>query len=226
MRRHLPLDVDTALARLAQRVDSLAHDLADLARLRGIVESHGRALTRLSDLVAAGHDIDAAAPPSGGDPDGDEDALPAPEWLTVTDPAQAVAWLNGLTVWVPRVWALYPSSRLTDCWPWHPPIVAELLVSQHLWLKAVNSGPAPDALAAWHDRWRPAVAVRVTRSLSGCERGGGCHVNPAGHHYLFDRDYLDDLAVWWASGDRHDLDAAPGLVRERDHDRYGREGRR
>lgn len=223
MRRHVPMDIDTAVARLAQKVDNLAHDLADLARLRGTVESHGRALTQLSDLVAA-HAADRPAGWADGDPDGEE-TPPPPEWLRVEDPAQAIAWLNGLTVWVPRVWALYPGSRLTPCWPWHPAIVAELLVNQHLWLKASTSGPAPEPLAAWHDRWRPAAAVRVTRSLSGCERGAGCHVNPAGHHFTYDLDHLEDLAVWWATEDRHDVDAAPGLTRERNHPRYSSDAR-
>lgn len=226
MRRHFPLDLDDAVTRLAQRVETLHHDLAelgeDLTQVRGTTASHGRALTHLGELFATGTARPATEPGQG---DTDEPLPPAPDWAGVTDPGLAVAWLNGLAVWVPRIWLLYPGSRLTPCWPWHPAIVSELLVSQHLWLKAVTSGPAPEPLAGWHDRWRPAAAVRITRSLSGCERGAGCHVNPAGHHFTYDLDHLDDLAVWWATHDRPDLDAAPGLTREREHPRYTRDTR-
>lgn len=228
MRRHVPEDVESALARLAQRVDSLGHDLADLATVRPVIESHGRAIAHLSELITAGGPAGGSGEglDHGEDDETDCHAAPAPEWLTVTDPAQAIAWLAGLTRWVPRVWSRYPSSRMTACWPWHPAIVAELLVSQYLWADAAAPGNGADRLAAWHDRWRPAAAVRITRSLSGCERGSGCHVNPAGHHFTYDPAYLDELAEWWALNDLHDLDAAPGLTRELRHDHDRREIRR
>ncbi len=31
--------------------------------------------------------------------------------------------------------------------------------------------------------------------------------------------------MWWATEDRHDLDAAPGLTRERNHPRYSSDAR-
>jgi hypothetical protein len=206
---------DRALAALALQVDHLARDVADLARIRDDLAAHARAIDALTRLV---HHLGTTPDPAAGadvtGPGGTPELAPVPEWLSVTDPAQAVAWLADLVVWVGRVWARYPAADLQACWPWHPAVVAELLTVRHAWAEATLPGQSVLALAAWHDRWRPAAMHRINRAMTGCDRGAGCHVNPAGHHYHYNPAYLDELAHWWATTPHPDPDTAPGLTRE------------
>jgi hypothetical protein len=207
IRKVLPGDSDSAMAALAVQIDQLRTEVNQLANLRDDIAAHARAIDTLTRVVRR-----AAENPSVTD-EPDEDP-PVPEWLTVQDPGLAIAWLTDLVVWVPRVWLRYPGSAMPACWRWHPAIVAELLVARHAWAEATIPGQSVLALAQWHDRWRPTATVRVTKALTGCARGAGCHVNPAGHHFQYDLACLDELAAWWASTDRGDPDAAPGLTRE------------
>lgn len=237
VRRHVPEDATAALAAFALDLDQLRRQVRDLTGLRVDIAAHSRALESLSRFARKAEAGGIAPPPdeppddradngTGGPGDPSEPlVIPIPEWLTVTDPALAVAWLTGLTHWVPRVWTRYPGAGLQPCWPWHPAIVAELLVVQHAWDEAVLPGQSVLALAAWHDRWRPAAMHRINRAMTGCDRGAGCHVDIAGHHFRFDLSRLDELAAWWAETDRADVDAAPGLTREERHEdrRYARE---
>ena len=215
-RRHYPLGQDVALGALAGQVDQLRHDLTDLTHstrgLRRDVAAHTRALDDLAQLARRGP-VPTPDPRTPDAPDTDV----VPDWMAVADPALAIAWLTDLSVWVPRVWVRYPGAPLPGCWPWHPPVVAELLVSRHVWAEATLPGQGAGALAAWHDRWRPGAMSRINRALSGCDRAAGCHVNTAGHHHTFDRAFLDELAHWWATSDRGNLDHAPGLTREHRH---------
>ncbi len=154
----------------------------------------------------------------GGAGGPDDDLVP--EWMSVSEPAQAVAWLSDLTVWMTKIWVRYPNGTMPKCWPWHPAAVTELLVARHLWAAATLPGQGVDALAAWHDRWRPATLVRVSRVMSGCERAQGCHTNVTMKHWRFDLDQLDDLAVWWAASSSNpnvDYESAPGLTYEERH---------
>ncbi|HEY5178828.1 MAG TPA: hypothetical protein VIJ07_03480 [Dermatophilaceae bacterium] len=77
-------------------------------------------------------------PAAGVATTGAADVLPAPNWLTVTDPAVAVAWLNTVQGRVHRVWARY--APIPGCWPWHPSVFAELLVTHLQWDLAVTDG--------------------------------------------------------------------------------------
>ncbi len=238
MRRHVPatLDVETADGLAWRRVDGAplpARRPRQRPRPRWprqLVDVHrpGRrpdptaatsiaagAIDTLTDPGGRGHRTGGRALDDHGTPVPDEAESPVPEWLTVQDPGLAIAWLTDLVVWVPRVWLLYPGSAMPACWP------GTRRSSPNCW-SSNTPGPKPPsparpvpALAQWHDRWRPTATVRVTKALTGCERGAGCHVNPAGHHFTYDLDHLEDLAVWWATQDRHDVDAAPGLTRER-----------
>ena len=241
MRRYTTAGIDDALAGLARALDELREDVRGLtktsATLQDDVASHTRALATLAQSVAA-----SAAKPHGqgngtGDPgagdlstadgladngtqatsagpaaDAEEDAAPGVAWLTVTDPAQAIEWLNDLWTWVPMVWQPHLLTPTPECWPWHPAVVAELLVVRHLWADAVADAD-PAALAAWHDRWRPSAALRVGRLMAGCERAEGHH-KISGSEHTYDTAYLDELAAWWA--ETHGTDPtrwAPGISR-------------
>ena len=229
MRRYTTAGVDDALAGLARALDELREDVRAVtqasAGLTDDVASHTRALAALAQAVATG--AGSAAPISGSgsagegddgdladsEDDGGDDDPPGVAWLTVSDPARAIAWLTDLATWVPAVWQPYLLTKTPGCWPWHPAAVAELLVVRHLWRDAVADAD-PAALAAWHDRWRPAAAQRVERLMAGCERADGHH-KIAGLEHTYDTAYLDELAEWWAT--THGTDPtrwAPGMSRE------------
>jgi hypothetical protein len=206
MRRHEPVDIDAAVIRLAGQVDRLQHDVAELVALRSDVESHSRSLADVAELLRRLR----AEPSAGGGAALDDDAVPPPEWLTVTDPGEAVDLLCGVDQWIRDVWAHY--HQLVACWAWHPSVVAELLTCQLLWNEAVALGASPGALGAWHDRWRPGTAQRVSRALMACERSDGAHVTGPGAWWAIDVTVLDELAVWWAT--THGSTPPPGLTRE------------
>ena len=185
------------------------------------VAAHGRAIDDLAQALrrlplteSTGTTAVPAKP--GPTPVLDDELVPA--WLAVTEPAIAIRWLNELTLWVPRVWFRFQGARLPACWPWHPAVVSELLVAQHFWLVAIAPGQSVAALAGWHDRWRPGAMTRTGKVMTGCERGRGCHVDIAGHHFRFDLSRLEELAEWWALGDNPHVDDAPGLTPEARHE--------
>jgi hypothetical protein len=209
MRRHEPLDIDAALTRLAAQVDRLDRHLidrtADLDKLRDDVDAHSRTLADLADLVRRLHAVDP-----GRDDTPVEEA--APDWLTVTDIDLAIGWLQSLVVWTRSVWTQY--RPLPGCWPWHPPVVAELLVCHHVWVAASVQGMPAEALATWHDRWRPGVARRLDGQLAACERAHSRHVTAGGQAWAYDAAVVDELAAWWATTHGTSSIPAPGLTRE------------
>lgn len=232
-------DATPALTRLAGQVDALATDVKALASMRVDVDAHSRGLADLTQVLreltervnvlangrtlsAAGEgeaaflgdDIsaDAASPAQASGGLGD----PAPNWITVTDVALAVRWLDDLSRWVSRVWTRY--GPLPECWPWHAHVVAELLVCRHQWLDATADGVGADLLAAWHDRWRPGVHHRVTKYLAACERTDGLHVGLRSTRWTYDTAFLEPLAQWWATTHGRDpRTPPPGLTQ--DHSR-------
>lgn len=240
VKRYEPSDGDSpALTLLAKQVDGLAIDVKQLGELRNDVEAHTRTLGRLGRVldelveqvrglhIAAMPRHEAGAPTEELDDEGEQrqdpssatsGALvdPASNWITVTDVALAVRWLDDLSVWVARVWTRY--GPLTECWPWHAHVVAELLVCRHQWLDATADGVGADLLAAWHDRWRPGVHHRVTKYLAACERTDGLHVGLRSTRWTYDVAFLEPLAQWWATTHGRDpRTPPPGLTQ--DHSR-------
>ncbi|MBI4936602.1 MAG: hypothetical protein HY828_22215 [Actinobacteria bacterium] len=216
-RRSVTTDQTHALARLATDVARLRREVDDLADLHTVMAAHGRALEELSAVVGRGDAgrmpvIPPARTTSRGQDEADGEE-PAPAWLTVVDPAAAIRWLNELAVWVPQVWQPYLQTKTPACWPWHADVVAELLVVQHLWTLAAADGAAPDALAAWHDRWRPGAARRVERRMAGCDRSFGRHKDDQHKENVYDVACLDEVAEWWATTRGSDpTRPAPGLT--------------
>ncbi len=222
-RRSIPADQVAALARIVADVNRLSRDVARLNDLTVVVAAHAKAIADLTDLADRLHPatragVPASSPPGtyprAGDADATLDEDPAPAWLTVTDPAIAIAWLNDLSVWVPAVWQPHLQTRTPGCWPWHPAVVAELLVVRYQWADATTDGAKLDALAAWLDRWRPDAANRVARTMAGCERTDGWHKD-RGREHTYDPACRDELAHWWATTHGSDpTHPAPGLALE------------
>jgi hypothetical protein len=217
MRRHTPVDIDAAVIRLARQVDQLQHDVTELVGLRADVAAHSRSLTDLADLLRRVRTETGTSTGTGSSgvsrsAEG-EDEQPPPEWLTITDPELAVHLLAALDQWIRDVWRHY--HPLTACWAWHPHVVAELLTCQQLWAEALTPGAGAGGLGAWHDRWRPGTATRITRALTACERTDGAHVTGPNTRWSVDPAVLDELALWWAT--THGVTSPPpGLTRE-DH---------
>jgi hypothetical protein len=209
VRLHQPPDDQTvALTRLALQVDRLDHQLTGFAELRGDVEAHTRTLRDLNDLVR--RLVQRTSATDGGASDDATAATTATavaEWLTIVDTRDAIAVLNRLHRWVTDVWVHY--SPLPQCWPWHPSVISELLICQQVWAASLSDDVPPEALAAWHDRWRPGVAARIGKTLAGCLRVDDVHVEGATRYHA-DAAYLDELAAWWAAGHGHT--PPPGLT--------------
>ena len=189
---------EQALLRLAEKVDTLGRQVEDLTLLKSDVDTHTRTLADLTDLLRRVSGAPAEVGPSNAAKDDDP---PVMEWLTITDPQVAVRFLTDLSVWVRDVFARYvpAGSVFAPCWPWHPTVVAELLACQAAWLGAVDPKAPLEALAGWHDRWRPGTWQRLDKLLARCERDvDGLHIEGAAR-YRFDLAYLDELAEWWAT---------------------------
>ncbi len=202
--------VSVALRRVLSEVERLNSTVTALTgaveTIREDVAAHSRTLTDLATTLR---------PTTGTSGEGEPQGPPEParpvDWITVTDPAVAVAVLADLVVWVATVWTRY--TPVTSCWAWHPPVIAELLSCRGVWVGAVEKATGPEALAAWHDRWRPATADRVTRALIACERAG-VHTDPTGRRWRVDPAVVDELAHTWAAtplADRPTV-ALPGLT--------------
>jgi hypothetical protein len=191
-RQPVPGDQRAALARLAAQVDAVQADVTAQARLaetlRADVAAHTRTLTDLADTLRT-----LTTPTTA--PDAHRGGTPAPAWASVIDPALAIRWLTDLVAWADRILAVY--ARLMPCWPWHPMVVADLLVLRHQWTTAASDGAGPDLLAAWHDRWAQSALRRVETATRTCHRSG-CHVE-AGTFSTPDRARLDEYAYWWAT---------------------------
>jgi len=222
-RRSLPTEQVAALARVVADVNRLSHDVARLNDLADVVAAHAKAIAHLTDLAERLHQATGTRSPEGptddhsdGSPRTGASAAaaaedPVPAWLTVSDPEVAIAWLNDLSIWVPAVWQPHLQTKTPGCWPWHPAVVAELLVVRYQWADATTDSAKPDTLATWLDRWRPDAANRVHRHMTGCERTDGWHKDH-GREHTYRLACLDELAEWWATTHGTDADQpAPGL---------------
>ena len=208
-------DHDQSLARLVAQVDQVQHDLAALTAsvpgLRTDVDTHTRTLADLTDLLRR---VTSSTGLGGSRGEASDEGQVVPEWMTVTDPALAIGWLNQLTVWVRDVYARY--TPVQGCWAWHPPVVAELLACQGAWTAAVHPDAPLEALAGWHDRWRPGTTTRVTKTLTACgDRADGLHVEGI-TRYDFDPAALDEYAQHWAGTHNPNSSDAPGLTLNRE----------
>lgn len=221
--RHEVVPTAGAMTRLAGQVDRLERDLDAVSGLAADVAHLGQALSEVTALVRRltptptdpdpGRGPDPAAAPAAALDDGGDDAAeeqggpwPVVEWMSVSDPGLAVAWLTDAQVWVAHVWRHY--GPVVGCWMWHPPVVAELLACMTSWDAAQDPDAGPDALSAWHDRWRPGAASRITRATATCEKAG--HHVAGLDHYDVDDSCGDLVAEWWAT--THGTGTAPGLT--------------
>jgi hypothetical protein len=190
-------DVDTRLLQLdalTRDVAAVGRGLADLtAQVRALTEATNRGIVTAPNRkpLPAGSDDTTAA--SGGD-DGATEGMVQPNWLTVTDPDLAAAWLAAAMTFAAEVLARFPDGSVPDCWPLHEAAVVEMVALQSQYATAYEAehpGPVSELLG----RWLPGAVRRLTKATAECERRSG-HVE--GRH-VYQVPHLDAgrVAVWW-----------------------------
>ena len=125
------------------------------------------------------------------------------DWFTVTDAETAHRWLTDLQTWVDRVYTPhFDEWKLNACWPWHPPVVADLLALQahYTWAyKQLVPTPVAHRRAQWFGRNRT-----LLRPDDGGDRGimpmckGGKHWND-GAMVEPNPAALPDYVQWWVT---------------------------
>lgn len=193
------------IARLERHLADLAVTVDRVDRRDGDQQAVNKAVARqvaglAAELVRVTQRLATIKPPP-------EDQAPPVEWMTISDPGLAAEALLDLRDWVDQVWVQY--APLTDCWPWHPPVVAELLACRGYWLAAFAPEAPRQAAAEWHARLRPAAAAQVGYRMTMCDRTMG-HAGPAEVRYLADLTEVYAYARWWATS-RACPEVPPGL---------------
>jgi hypothetical protein len=177
----LRADVERLAAQLGNAVIATDAATSKVARLRADLDRLDAGLQALAEQQAA-----PTAPAEGMD---------ATAWMVVVDGEAAAATLEALARWVAGVWSRW--GPIPACWPWHPPVVSELLACQKAWAASFAQDASPIAPADWHARWRPAAHGQVTRALKGCSDSAGHRHNE--QHWSVDHGHLAALALWWAA---------------------------
>lgn len=172
----------TQLGQLAIAVDRLEREKAERRSVESLAEGQIAIRGALGQMRA---NPDPQAPT----------ASPAIEWMTIEDPDAATAAITELRMWVRNVWTKY--DPITDCWPWHPQVVAELLACRRVWVAATSKTAPALAPADWHQRFRIGTHKACAARLKECNRAEG---HKAGDRYWdVDHQALADMAAWWAS---------------------------
>lgn len=118
----------------------------------------------------------AALATSGGAGGGSPASPPEPpvSYLGVSDPGEAEAILQTLSVWVVGVYARFRGGReredITPCWFLHADVTEELWCLYRTHHLAYSQG-GYQAVADWLDRLRPRAAERIKNSLAACIDG-------------------------------------------------------
>lgn len=182
-----------AVAGLAREIEAVRRAVEPLLPVGDRVDELAGLLAQVADVVAS-----LSARPA---------ATPAPSWLMLPgEEATARRVLAELTAWLHAIFLRYPDGAmvLSECWPYHPDVVEELLWLMHAWLAAYQGPGASVALAGeWHDRARPGVIRRIKASAGSCSierhqtRPGWEH-RPTGAAPVPGLEMVEVIARWWA----------------------------
>jgi hypothetical protein len=202
------------VAGLAREIDTLRRTVDPLLSLPARVDDLARLLGDLTTAVAALTARRAAAP--------------CPSWLLAPDdPDLAAGVLEELTGWLAAIYLRYPdgADHLPECWCWHPEVVEELLWLMHAWAAAYQGPSAAVGLVGdWHDRQRPGVVRRISRTAGSCsfenhQTRAGWTRRPSAAPTVPGIDQLRDIADWW--GTRRDQPAPEPATRPAPHSSTG-----
>lgn len=178
-------------ALLAERLDTLAGQLAELSRRMTTAEAGIQGLgVSVAEAASLAQEVERLSETlAGADGGGQGSALAAtghprkPPWRQMSA-AQYKEGLRELSRWVTTVLLAryrYTMGVLPACWPAHPEAVEELDVLYWLWAVWATPGEDDDVRARdaadWHDRWLPGVLGRLAPLLRECAERGD-HVGP------------------------------------------------
>ena len=190
------------LSRLVARQDDIE---STLVQVRGDVDRLTRATAALTETLRRL----TPTPPAADDPADDATAgedgdAGQRDWLTVTDPDDAVAWLVEVTAWWDQVGEVLVGPSVA-CWPWHPrSVVAALALHAHH--AQAYADPRAVAVSDLLTRWTPALGRLISPRDVECTRHEHLH---DGRPWSVRPELLPEYAAWWAT-DRSGL--PPGLV--------------
>lgn len=179
------------LSRRLKGVESVAAEAADQA-----AGAH-KGIARVVELME-----EAAARRSTDGGDDDAPLQVSPPWLVVDDLDTARMDLADLVGWLQAVYLRYDKVTLSDCWMWHPGVIAELTALRNAW-SAAHYGDRASAAAVmdWHDRYRPGCVQRLDKVIGSCgldrhDVGGEQEYRPV---RVPGTDLSAEIAEWWTS---------------------------
>jgi hypothetical protein len=198
--------IEQDLGEIRQDVAALGRGVADLlAQVRHLTPQHGTGPTTVPGGPA---DPGPAGPNAAGGEDEEEEEEVQRDWLTVTDPDTAAAWLADVAEWAQVVLARHGVELdAVPCWPLHPAVVVDLLALSAQ-RESAYPQPGPTPVMEWLTRWLPPGIGRITTGLTACRKDHG-HWH-AGDLYdasgLTSPEGLAGAGRWWATA----RDTSPG----------------
>jgi hypothetical protein len=158
---------------LAARVDALSRQTRGnsdaLAEIRHIAETAHRALDELVDRVATAERLAAGAVTAIAHQRDDVSGQCRVTTSWLAEPRDNA--LPELVAWIDCVLIHYPGTAdaLSNCWPFHPWVVEELMALQAAWTESYQGERANGTRAVdWHDRHRPATIARIRANIADC----------------------------------------------------------
>ena len=205
MKRSVP-DPSAMVSALAARVDALEQDTRVLRTdADGLGRGYARLTTQIDRLAnrastttgAGAGGTSGTAGRSAPTGPGAADDEGQPDWLTVTDPDVAVAWVTAADIWARDILTRHGLALTsTPCWPIHPDVVGDLLalIAQR---EEAYGGAKPAAVSEWLTRWLPAGIDRIRGRLAVCLDERGHSQNSR----IYDAKPVDPAhaAHWWAT---------------------------
>lgn len=143
-----------------------------------------------------------------------------PDWFMNADPEVAGIWLEDIGVYTGRVLRYFIKDRaklkLTACWPWHPRVVDELLISMCHY-RAAHRGGVPTPAADMRRQWLDGTVARVNGLLEDCafshkEEYVDTTTGQISREWTVDNTQLPAYLTWWCTSDREGI--PPGLRRK------------
>lgn len=210
LRRRLD-GIDKRLARL----DVLADDVTDLGHTLGELTHRVTALTQATTRkIITGpdrhpHNVESDPDETSDIPEDGQGQEGQPDWLTVTDPDTATAWLADAVAFTTDILARFPHGSLPACWPVHELAVVEVLALHRQWVDAYTS-PDPGAVSDLLGRWLPTAVHRLQQATGEC----GLHRSHQqdGHFYQVPALDADRVALWWVETRGTDPTAAAAFA--------------
>ena len=217
MKRHIP-DPDALATALTRRLDTLETRVEQrfglVEELRSDIAALGRGLADVAaqlqhvSQATNGRILRSAGQPhtndevpgarDAGDDEGQRD------WLAVTDPDTAAAWLIDVTRFAADVLEPLDAAPTPDCWPLHAGVVVELLALQAEY-RAAYDGANPTPISELLTRWLPGATARISSDLTSCAAERAHRTGRRA--YEIPQLSSERVAAWWRATHGRGVDA-------------------